>query len=398
MTDNAKTRYVIGLMCGTSGDGVSAALVKTRGYLRDRKTEVIEYLAESYPEEIYSSLFKLYPPNRFSAEEFAKVHQGLGTWLGEISLKTASSAGLSIDKVSEVVVQAPTLIHERPSKGKDGVHIEVGDASIIAEMTKIPVVCDLRPNDVAAGGHGAPLSVYADYMLFSDKKSGRAIQNIGGIANVTFVPADCSIDDLLSFDTGPGNMVIDGIVKIITHGAEKYDCDGKRASLGKVNGKLLDELMEAPYLKLDPPKTSGREDFGDPFVDWFMKRASEIGMSENDMVATATAFTARCIGFHYRKYLHPKSHLDEMVLYGGGAHNQVLVEMLKDEVKPVKVRMHDEFGILGDAREAVTWAILGDEALAGYTTNVPVASGARHRVVLGKIVCSEPGKGRWIAY
>lgn len=208
---NDKTRYVIGLMCGTSGDGVSAALVKTKGYLRERKTDVIKYLSEPYPNDVYHNLFKLYPPNKFTAEEFASVHKSLGIWLGDISIKIAQEAGLSIEEVSEVVVQAPTLIHERPTGGQIGVHIEVGEPSIIAEKTKIPVVCDLRPNDVAAGGHGAPLSVYADYMLFADKKLGRAIQNIGGIANVTFIPADCSLEDLLSFDTGPGNMVIDGI-------------------------------------------------------------------------------------------------------------------------------------------------------------------------------------------
>lgn len=392
-----EARYVIGLMCGTSADGVSAALIKTSGYLRERTVEVVRHLIEPYPQELSDRLFRLFPPNRFSAEEYAIAHRDFGRLLAEVSITVAEQAGLSIRNVSEVVVQAPTLIHKRPEGNKLGVHIEVGEAAVIAEMTKVPVVCDLRPSDIAAGGHGAPLSVYVDYMLFADKKLGRAIQNIGGIANVTFVPADCGLEDLLSFDTGPGNLVIDGVVKALTNGAEEFDRDGERASRGKVSEALMNRLMGIPYLQLTPPKTTGREEFGDPFVRWFMEQARELRLTEDDMVATATAFTAKCIGCHYREFLIPKSHLDEVILYGGGAHNKTLVRMVTQEVAPARVRMHDEFGISGDAREAVTWAILGDEALAGYATNVPAASGATRRVLLGKIVCTEPGSGKWIA-
>lgn len=393
---NDKSRYVVGLMCGTSGDGASAVVVKTNGYLRQRKTEVVAFDVFPYPADLYERLFKLFPPNRFSAEEFAYAHREFGVLLGNVTLQIVKKANLKPEEISAVVVQAPTLIHQRPENGEMGVHIEVGEAAVIADMTGIPVVSDLRPSDVAAGGHGAPLSVYADYMLFADEKLGRAVQNIGGIANVTFVPANCQLEDLLSFDTGPGNMVIDGIVKVITNGAEKYDHDGVRAARGKVSEALIRELMDIPYLKLSPPKTSGREDFGDHFVEWFIGQARKHGLEDDDMVATATAFTARCIAYHYKKYLIPKSHLDEMILYGGGAHNKTLVKFLEREIHPVKLRMHDEFPIFGDARESVTWAILGDEALGGHVTNVPAASGASHGVVLGKIVCTKPGKGKWI--
>lgn len=393
-----ESHYVIGMMCGTSGDGVSAALIKTKGYQLERKTEVVAFEVEPYPDDLYRRLFMLFPPNRFSAEELAFVHREFGLLLGNVALRIANQAGLLMSNVTAVVVQAPTLLHKRPEDEELGVHIEVGEAAIIADMTGIPVVCDLRPSDIAAGGHGAPLSVYADYMLFADKKLGRAIQNIGGIANVTFVPAGCQLEDLLSFDTGPGNMVIDGIVKVITNGAEKFDFDGVRAARGTVSAELMNELMEIPYLKLAPPKTSGREDFGESFITWYFERARKYRLTDDDMVATATAFTAKCIGYHYKKYLVPKNHLDEVILYGGGAHNQCLVRMISEEIAPIKLRMHDEFSISGDARESVTWAILGDEAMAGLVTNVPAASGASHGVVLGKIVCTKPGNGRWIRY
>jgi anhydro-N-acetylmuramic acid kinase len=391
------SRLIVGLMCGTSGDGVSAALVRTSGYLRERKTSVIAYKVEPYPVDLYQRLFKVFPPNLFPAEDLAYLQREFGILLGNVTLQIVKEAGLTPGDISAVIVQAPTLIHLRPEDGKMGVHIEIGEAAIIADMTGIPVMSDLRPSDVAAGGHGAPLSVYADYMLFADEKLGRAVQNIGGIANVTFVPANCQLKDLLSFDTGPGNMVIDGTVKFITHGAEKYDVDGIRAGRGKVSDELIQEMMKIPYLRLSPPKTSGREDFGDDFVTWFIGEAVKRNLSDDDMVATATAFTAKCIGFHYRKFLMPKSHLDEMILYGGGAHNKTLVKFLAKEIHPVKLRMHDEFSIHGDEREAVTWAILGDEAMAGYVTNVPAASGASHGVILGKLVCTNPGRGKWIA-
>lgn len=392
------SRFLIGLMCGTSGDGVSAALVKTSGYGVDREIELIAYSVLPYPGLLHDQLFRLFPPNRFSVDELAIVHTEFGKLLGSAALEIARQAGIPIEQVTAVVVQAPTIIHLRPEDGKIGTHIEVGEAAIISEMTGVLVVSDLRPSDVAAGGHGAPLSVFADYVLFAHESLGRAVQNIGGIANVTFIPAGGKMSDLLSFDTGPGNMVIDGVVRILSGGAEEYDRDGVRAGRGKISEAFLSELLDMPYLKLVPPKTTGREEFGDQFVQMFMRRGRELGLSGDDLVATATALTARCIGFHYTNYLIPKSHLDEVILYGGGAHNKTLVKMLESAIAPIRVRMHDEFSIKGDAREAVTWAILGDEAIAGRAANVPATSGARHPVVLGKFVCTRPGRGRWTEY
>lgn len=384
------TRILAGLMCGTSGDGVSAALVETEGYGKDRRVRVLAHTVCPYPNDLRQRLFRLFPPNQFSAEELAFLHRDFGELLADAALEIIRRGGHTPTYVTGIAVQGPTIFHGPPSPDRTGAHIEIGEAAIIAERTGATVVCDLRPSDVAAGGHGAPLSAYVDYVLFVDPAQGRAIQNIGGIANVTFVPAAACLDDVLAFDTGPGNMVIDGIVQQLTDGQAAFDEDGRRAAQGSVHEGLLSELMEHLYLGKRPPKTTGREDFGEPFVHQVLERARALNLLHEDIVATVTAYTAECIGLHYQRELIPRGRIDEMIVYGGGAHNATLLRMIEERVAPIRVRRHEEFGIPGDAREAVTWAILGDETLAGRAGNAPSASGARHCVVLGKLVDLRP--------
>jgi anhydro-N-acetylmuramic acid kinase len=380
-------------MCGTSHDGVSAAVIETRGYGQQRETRLVHHLVYPYPDTLRNRLFALFPPNGFTAVDLAHLHRDLGMLLSEAALEVTRRADRDPSELASIAVQAPTLYHEPPDRGL-GVHLEVGEAALISERTGAPVVADLRPSDVAAGGHGAPLSAFVDHVLFSHPRLGRAIQNIGGIANVTFLPPGSDLDGVLAFDTGPGNMVMDGVVRALTDGREAFDRDGRRAARGQVQEPLLAELMTHPYLRRRPPKTTGREDFGDPFVELVLKRAREVAMSEDDLLATVTAYTAECIRLHYERELLPRARLDEVVLYGGGARNPTLVGMLRERLR-VPIRLHEEFGIPGEAREAVTWAILGDESLAGRPANVPAATGARHPAVLGKVVCVWPDRGRW---
>lgn len=381
-------------MCGTSHDGVSAAAVETRGYGSDREVRLLRHLVLAYPAPLRDRLIAVFPPSPFTATELAHLHRDFGALLSEAALEVLRQAGRRPSEVACVAVQAPTLFHEAPEGDSPGVHMEVGEAAVISERTGAPVVADLRPSDVAAGGHGAPLSAFVDYVLFSHPELGRAIQNIGGIANVTFLRAGGGMEDVLAFDTGPGNMLIDGVARAVSQGEETFDRDGRRAARGRIRENLLAELLAHPYLEQRPPKTTGREDFGAPFVERVLQRAGELGIAYDDLVATVTAYTAECIRLHYERELLPRGRLDEVILYGGGARNPVLVRMIRERVRP-RVRLHEEFGIPGDAREAVTWAILGDESLAGRPANVPAASGARHPVVLGKVVCIWPGRGRW---
>ncbi|MEA3224821.1 MAG: anhydro-N-acetylmuramic acid kinase [Planctomycetota bacterium] len=210
------------------------------------------------------------------------------------------------------------------------------------------------------------------------------MQNIGGIANLTFLPGDCGQDEIIAFDTGPGNMVIDGIIRLATGGKRNFDRGGKMAARGAVDEKLLSEMLRHPFLRCRPPKSTGREQFGDAFAEHIYRRAVKKGLPDADIVATVTAFTARSIAQAYRRFLPAMP--DEVILCGGGAHNSTLVEMLRSELPDVKILSTDDFGISVDAKEAVSFAILAWATIKGITNNVPGATGADQPVVLGKIV------------
>jgi anhydro-N-acetylmuramic acid kinase len=376
-------RLLVGLMCGTSGDGIAGALISTTGYGRARRLEVLSHAVIAYPAELRRRLFALFPPQRFSARELGAVHRDLGPILADAAMGLVASAGVTAADLSAVGVQAPTLLHEPPAKGRLGVHIEVARLGTT-------VVCDLRPSDIAVGGHGAPLSAFVDYALFGDAHNNRAVQNIGGIANVTYLPRGGELDQVLAFDTGPGNMIIDEVVRRLSSGRLEFDRDGMWAANGSIDKSLLDWLLGHPYLELPVPKTSGREDFGAPYVDEILARAQRAAVRQEDIVATVTAFTAASIARHYVRDLSPLGGVDEMILYGGGAHNGTLVRLIAEQLPDVAIRRQEEFGIPGDARESVTWAILADETLAGNVANVPSASGATKRVLLGRILRLDP--------
>jgi anhydro-N-acetylmuramic acid kinase len=258
---------------------------------------------------------------------------------------------------------------------------------VIAQRTGITTVADFRPRDMAAGGQGAPLVPYPDYVLFHDSKICRAVQNIGGIANVTYLPRACKCDDIMAFDTGPGNMAIDGVMRLISNGRRHYDRGGMMAARGRIDEPLLREMLQHPFLQHRPPKSTGREEFGQTYCEWFYRQSQRRDLTPEDIVATITAFTARTIADAYRRFL-PKMP-DEMILCGGGTHNRMLVRLLQQDLAVARIRTTDEFGISVDAREAVAFAILAWATIQGIANNVPRATGATEPVVLGKIV---PGR------
>ena len=230
---------------------------------------------------------------------------------------------------------------------------------------------------------------YADYILFGRDGIGRAIQNIGGISNVTFLPVDCGVNEIIAFDNGPGNMIIDRFAEIITDGRLTFDKDGELASKGKLNKDVLDRLCTHPYLSKSPPKSTGREDFGIQFSDDLYKGLRQDNIDVHDSITTITAFTAKSISDSYRKFILPYYKIDEVIISGGGTHNPVLFQFLKDYLADISIRKVDDFGIPSNAKEALSFAILANETICGNSNNVPSATGAKESVILGNII---PGR------
>ena len=259
--------------------------------------------------------------------------------------------------------------------------LQIGDPCVIAERTGVATVGDFRVRDVAAGGQGAPLVPLADYLLYRSETAGRAMLNVGGIANVTILPAGCGLEEVYAFDLGPGNMVIDRLMGRITGGRVSYDEGGKVAGTGRVHPGLLAEMMAHPFFNLPPPKSTGREAFGAAYADAFLARARGRGLPDADAVATATAFTAEAVADGLRRFV--REPVQEVIASGGGAHNETLMSLLRARLRGV--RGIEEVGGSSEAKEALAFAVLANETLAGGPGNVPRVTGASHPALLGKI-------------
>jgi anhydro-N-acetylmuramic acid kinase len=265
---------------------------------------------------------------------------------------------------------------------------QTGEAAVIAARVRVPVVSDFRPADMAAGGKGAPLVPYLDYLLFRDAKIGRIAQNIGGIANLTAIPAGAGLDDVVAFDTGPGNMVIDAVTEALY--GRRFDRDGEIAASGRVIEPVLRRVLQQKFFRAQPPKTAGREEFGREFAREFLRFCGRAG--KQDMVATATALTARSIAGAVKRFVVSKSgsskhSFREMIVSGGGARNRTLMQMLAESLRPcgIRLRFSDEFGLPPEAKEAVAFAVLAYETWNHRPSNVPSATGAERAAILGKI-------------
>lgn len=382
-------RTVVGLMSGTSADGVDAALTRVSGSGETIRAELVAFHKAPYPEQLRRDLFSLFHPQAPVAA-VCRMNFRLGRVFAEAALAVIGQAGLEAAEVDLIASHGQTVCH-LPREGRRGSEeepatLQIGEPAVIAEVTGIVVVADFRPRDIAAGGEGAPLTPYADYALFRHETRTRAVQNIGGIANVTLLPAGAGPDDVVAFDTGPGNMVIDALVCAATGGERTFDENGETAARGRVDPALLEWMMAHPFLSRPPPKSTGREEFGAEFVRAVQKQADRWGVTGDGLVATATAFTAESIAASYRDFILPECALDEVILGGGGSYNRTLREMLQDRLPGVRILVHEDLGINGDAKEAVAFALLGNETMLGRAASLPRVTGARHAAVLGKIV------------
>lgn len=383
---------VVGLMSGTSADGVDAAVVD----ITKQKVRLLAFEVFPYGSAMRRAILRLCRPESARLEDICHYNFVLGEVFADAVAELCSRSGIALGSIDLIGSHGQTIYHN--PQGKPAVRVagrrhggrvirstlQIGEPSVIAQRTGITTVADFRPRDMAAGGEGAPLVPYADYILFGHNRRCRAVQNIGGIANVTFLPAGGELSDVLAFDTGPGNMVIDGIIRLASRGRKHFDRNGKMAARGAVDAKLLNEMLRHPFLQRRPPKSTGREEFGDAFTEHIYRRACENGLADADVVATATAFTAGSIARAYRQFLPAMP--NELILCGGGAHNSTLVEMLRSELPQVTMLSTEDFRISVDAKEAISFAILAWATIKGMANNVPSATGAAGPVVLGKIV------------
>jgi anhydro-N-acetylmuramic acid kinase len=377
-------RRVVGLMSGTSADGTDAALCEVSGSGTGTRARVLAHRTVPYPRGLRERIFAL---GEADTAELCDMDVLLGEAFAAAARDICATAGVSLAEVDLIGSHGQTAAHRPRSAGKLGATLQIGESAVIAERTGRPVISDFRVRDMAAGGEGAPLVPLVDQLLFSAPGVVRAIQNIGGIANVTLVGAAAS--QVVAFDTGPGNMALDAVARAASRDVDGYDLEGRRAARGRIDAALLAELHGHPYLAQPPPKSTGREMFGRPFVDPLLDRftsrppSTPGGSPLDDLLATLTRFTAEAIARAYREHLPVFP--GEVYLCGGGAANPVLRAHLTELCAPAPVRDTSALGIDPQAKEAVAFAVLANETLFGHPGNVPRATGATGPRVLGKI-------------
>jgi anhydro-N-acetylmuramic acid kinase len=371
-----KDLLAVGVMSGTSLDGISTALVRLSN--DGPAATLVAFRHEPYSAVERGSIIDTMA--RGTPKEVAFLHVALGERFAGAVLALLAQARVAPKDLSFVASHGQTIWHE-PGRAT----FQLGDAAVVAERVGVQVVSDFRARDVAAGGQGAPLVPLADVMLFGHEQRGRWLLNIGGMANVTWVPRRGVTDGALAFDTGPGVAVIDAITRRVDPDAT-YDQDGERARRGRPVTKLLDELLADPYFEQPPPKSTGRERFGIEYADKLLARVRKAGGSDNDAVATATALTAETIGRAITKWgPGAADSTAELVISGGGAKNPALVERLAARVQPRPVVLFDQVFFDGEAKEAVAFAFLGMQTVLGKPGNLPAATGARGPRVLGHV-------------
>jgi len=378
-----KIRHAVGLLSGTSVDGVDAVLVKIVGSGINTKLKIIDFTTLNIPKQLKNEVLKNSHAKTANIEEICRLNVILGKLFSEavkhlqkrnkgVKIVFIGSHGQTIHHLPKKLLYAGYSIKSS---------LQIGDPSVIANLTGITTVGDFRIADCAVEGDGAPLVPYLDYILFRSKKLSRGLLNIGGISNLTVLPRSCKKNDVIAFDTGPGNMVIDGLMMLLYK--KPYDKNGKTAGKGKINGKLFEFLLQDNYYKLRPPKSTGREHYGNNFTGIILKKFKKL--PGTDIIRTVTEYTAYTIWYNYLKYISRKIKIDEMIISGGGANNPVIVNSLRKYFKGVNLKKIDAYGIDQDSKEAVLFAVLANECLAGNPANMKSVTGSRKDVILGKI-------------
>jgi anhydro-N-acetylmuramic acid kinase len=398
-------RLAVGLMSGTSMDGVDAALVRLAGPAEQPRVRLLAFVTLPYPPEVRRWILHVATGDPITAGEISQLNFLLGELFARAALRVCRAAHVSRRRVSVIGSHGQTIYHQGSPALIEGHRaavapntLQIAEPAVIAERTGAPVVADFRTADVAAGGQGAPLVPMVDYLLLRHAQKGTVALNIGGIANVTVIPAKAKPLDVFGFDTGPGNMVSDALVRHFTRHREDYDAGGRVAALGKVNEPLLADALDHPFFSQAPPKSAGHEQFGRAFVErYFLPHPSfpsPVGEGSKgwgrarfeDLLRTSLELTARTIAGALARFVFPSVKIHRLIVSGGGAHNRLLVKRLAEMLPHLTVALSSRYGLPVDAKEAIAFAILADRTLHGLPGNLPSVTGARRAVVLGKIV------------
>jgi anhydro-N-acetylmuramic acid kinase len=377
---SAKTqRRIVGLMSGTSVDGIDAVLIALDDAAPDKALRLLAFQTLPFSAELQQQVFDIFAPNA-SIDALCRLNFSLGEAFAAAALQVIAAARLTPQDIDLIGSHGQTIRH-LPDQSPAST-LQVGEAAVIAQRTGITTVSDFRPADMAQGGQGAPLVPLADQLLFSHAQHGRLLLNIGGIANLTVLPPGNNPANITAFDLGPGNALIDAAIRRFTLGRQTFDRDGVRAAAGQPDEEVLANLMAHPFLQKNPPKSTGRESFGAPMLDAVLAQKK---LTDDDWLATLTAFTAQSIAFGIRRFVPHPTRFEAMYVAGGGSHNRHLINMLQKDLEPMLIAPSDQLGIPADAREAISFAILANETLMGRPGNVPSATGASALAVLGKI-------------
>ena len=385
---------VIGLMSGTSADGVDAALVEWPEGPAARPFRLVAFREEPFEPALQARIHQLAAgrvPGPAALRELATLDVELGERFAAAAAGVADAAGVSLERVAAIASHGQTVAHYPEARAT----LQIGDPSVIAERTGCTTVADFRPRDVAAGGEGAPLAPFFHFAAFGDPAESRVALNLGGIANVTWIPRGAGPDDVLAFDVGPANALVDGVVQTLTGGRERMDRDGARARRGRVDEALLARLLDDDFLRRPPPKSTGRERYGLAEAEQLAAASTRERRSTDDLVATLTAFTTQAVALACRSFLVSGGPPERLLVGGGGARNPAVMEALARALPGVRVEPFDAAGVPAQAAEAMAFSLLGRNALLGIPNHLPRTTGAKRAAVLGEIVPgARPGSWR----
>jgi len=389
-----ESSLVLGLMSGTSADAIDVALARISSVPPRLNAKLLNHTSINFPPQLRKEILRVAEQQPVSTGDLSQLNFRLGETLAEAALVACRRFRVATKKIALIGSHGQTIFHQGhpvPYIGRRTAStLQIGEPAIIAARTGITTIADFRPADIAQGGQGAPLVPYADYLLYRHERLGRVSLNLGGVANITVIPASAKPSQILAFDTGPANMLIDALVARFTHDRQRYDKDARMAQQGRSIPALLDELMRDPYLKLPPPKSTGREYYGHAYLEKFLRLGRRHKAKPNDLIRAATIFTALSIVDALNHFVLPKTKIHQLIVAGGGAHNPLILAQLAAALPQIEIVRSAQLGVPEDAKEAFAFAILAYETFHRRPSNLPSATGARRPAILGKISYAPP--------